>query len=471
MLAKKQNFLEKIVKRNYNNELEKLLEEKQFEENAKSTLLNILYKIETGYKDIETVKKDIETKEEYIENLMGIIKNNCNSIKILKMSEQNNQIPENRTYIIDKENKEIIAYPIERKVLYAIAKIGKKEKIIKDNYFLIDETISDLINTGNNIHMVEPLRDFNGYSWTTIPQEIESIDHNLIYQNLRILVGHKFLNKWIRSNEFMIDYFEEFKEELENKEEYIEKVTNQKINLTEKIKKIDTIINNKELLEKEYKERNEKLPLEQKIFSIRILSQKMQEERDEYFKEIDKLNEILNPQNFVKHKKEIENKYKYLKVLDEKEKLEKLKLNFQKIFLKIMKKEISKAETKQDIEKIIYDFRYYMMIPYDNNILVQGKEELQKNIKETSELIIAKANELKTIEKISNDKSTNDEILKNIFKVRIIKLEDAYLKITKEKEKYFVQIFDENIFEEKIEISKPKDLEIKLNKKIPIWIH
>ena len=368
--------------------------------------------------------------------------------------------------------------------------------------------------------MVEPLRDFNGYSWTTIPQEIESIDHNLIYQNLRILVGHKFLNKWIRSNEFMIDYFEEFKEELENKygvedkkkiidllaeisvllevkynpqkakeyteqkeklqeeleelenkEEYIEKVTTQKINLTEKIKKIDTIINNKELLEKKYKERNEKLPLEQKIFSIRILSQKMQEERDEYFKEIDKLNEILNPQNFVKHKKEIENKYKYLKVFDEKEKLEKLKLNFQKIFLKIMKKEISKAETKQDIEKIIYDFRYYMMIPYDNNILVQKNEKLQKDINETSELIIAKANELKTIEKISNDKSTNDEILKNIFKVRIIKLEDAYLKITKEKEKYFVQIFDENIFEEKIEISRPKDLEIKLNKKIPIWIH
>ena len=224
MLAKKQNFLEKIVKRNYNNELEKLLEEKQFEENAKSTLLNILYKIETGYKDIEKVKKDIETKEEYIENLMGIIKNNCNSIKILKMSEQNNQIPENRTYIIDKENKEIIAYPIERKVLYAIAKIGKKEKIIKDNYFLIDQTISDLINTGNNIHMVEPLRDFNGYSWTTIPQEIESIDHNLIYQNLRILVGHKFLNKWIRSNEFMIDYFEEFKEELEKAEKELEHV-------------------------------------------------------------------------------------------------------------------------------------------------------------------------------------------------------------------------------------------------------
>ena len=59
--------------------------------------------------------------------------------------------------------------------------------------------------------------------------------------------------------------------------------------------------------------------------------------------------------------------------------------------------------------------------------------------------------------------------MKNIFKVRIIKLEKAYLKITKEKDKYFVQIFDENIFEERIEIQKPVDLNIKLNKKIPIW--
>ena len=32
-----------------------------------------------------------------------------------------------------------------------------------------------------------------------------------------MLVGNQFLNKWIKNNEFMIDYFEEFKEELENK--------------------------------------------------------------------------------------------------------------------------------------------------------------------------------------------------------------------------------------------------------------
>ena len=63
--------------------------------------------------------------------------------------------------------------------------------------------------------MVEPLRDFNGYSWTTIPREIESIEHNLIYQNLIILVGNKFLNNWNYNKEFVMDYMELFREKME----------------------------------------------------------------------------------------------------------------------------------------------------------------------------------------------------------------------------------------------------------------
>ena len=95
--------------------------------------------------------------------------------------------------------------------------------------------------------------------------------------------------------------------------------------------------------------------------------------------------------------------------------------------------------------------------------------DLENLINEVSEKIIDKAIDLKAIERISNNSETNFDILKNIFKVRIINLTDAYLKITKEKDKYFLQIFDENIFEEKVEINKPEELEIKLNKKRPIW--
>lgn len=521
MVQKKKKILEMIVKKDYNNELEKILEEKKFDENVKSTLLSILYKIEAAYKDVETVKKDIETKEEYISYILDIMKKDCNSIRIVKMSQNQNEIPKNKTYIINKEKKEIIAYPIERKLLYAIAKMGKRDKIIKDDYFVINETLSDLINIGNNINMVEPLRDFNGYSWTSIPQDIESIEHNLIYQNLRIIIGYNFLNRWIKNNEFIIDFFDLFKEELEekygrenknkfidvlckisvllsikynrNKKEdfikvkneieekfdeikneklFIENITNKKLEISEKIKEKDTIINDKALLQREYIKRNENLPLEKKIFSMRILSQIMVKEKDEYFKELNELNQLINPHNFMKYKKEIEEKYKYLKILDMEdveEKLEKFKVEFQKIFLEMIKISINKAESKQKIENIIYNFRYYLLLPYDYENTIKDIERLRKKICEVGELLIDKAIELKVIQRISNNKDTNYEILKNIFSVRIIKLEDAYLKITKEKDKYFVKIFDENIFEEKIEILKPKDLEIKLNKKISIW--
>ena len=52
MQYRKKKIIEKIVKKNYNNELEEILENKHFEEYVKSTLLSILYKIEASYKDV-----------------------------------------------------------------------------------------------------------------------------------------------------------------------------------------------------------------------------------------------------------------------------------------------------------------------------------------------------------------------------------------------------------------------------------
>ena len=198
----------------------------------------------------------------------------------------------------------------------------------------------------------------------------------------------------------------------------------------------------------------------------------MQQEKEECYKEIEELNKILNPQNFVNYQKEIEEKYKYLEILNDEtqdKELEKQKIEFQKTFLNMIKNKITKAETKQEIEKIIFDFRYYLLLPYDYQKKICEVEKLKKLINEVSEKIIDKAIDLKAIERISNNSETNYDILKNVFKVRIINLTDAYLKITKEKDKYFLQIFDENIFEEKVKINKPEELEIKLNKKRPIW--
>ena len=198
MQKKTDKFLDKIVKKDYNNELEKVLEKKAFDENTKSLLLNILYKIETAYQDYEKVKPEVEEKEDFIQFIIDTIKNHCEDIKIIKLNSKESEMLGTKTFLVEKNKKRIISYPMERKVLYCIAKISKQEKIIKDKYPIINKTLTDLINVGNCINTVEPMRDFNGYSWTTLPEEIESIYHNLIYQNIRILVGEQFLNHWIK---------------------------------------------------------------------------------------------------------------------------------------------------------------------------------------------------------------------------------------------------------------------------------
>ena len=297
---KNEKLIGKIVKKDYNNELERVLEKKAYAENVKSILLSILYKLETSYRDYKQVKQDVVSKEELIESIINCVKNNCDEIKLIKPNSKESEIIGKRTFLVEKKKKRIICYNIERKVLYCLAKISKRNKIIKDNYFIVNKTLSDLINVGACINQVEPLRDFNGYSWTTIPREIESIEHNLIYQNLLLLVGNEFMNNWINNNEFIIDYMELFNnrleklygkkevseliellkeisvyleikfdkkveekmlkqkklvekelEQMEDNEAFVEKVTEEKIKIINDIKIINETINNKHLLEEE----------------------------------------------------------------------------------------------------------------------------------------------------------------------------------------------------------------------------
>lgn len=526
MQKKNDSFLEKIVKKDYNNELEAVLEKKYFNEDAKSTLLNILYKIETAYKDYKKVKQNTETKDEYIEKIIDIIQNECEEIKLVKPYSEESKIIGNKTFLVEKNKKRIICHNVERKLLYCISKISKQERIIKNNYFLIDKTLSNLINTGNNINMVEPLRDFNGYSWTTIPREIESVEHNLIYQNLIILVGNSFLNNWIYNKAFVMDYMEIFYEKMEeqygkdvtkeiienlekisillevkfenkSKEEFlkikneiedkleelkdnkkfIENITKTKKRLANEIKNIDETINDKKMLQKEYNIRNEKLPLEKKIFSIRILSKLMIEERERKIEELENLNELLNPQKFVKYKKELKEKEKTLKILESIEvqkDIDKLKLNLQILFLRCLRNQIEKVRNKTRNYKKMYELRYYLMLPYNYEKMIYETEELSEELETTTKKILAKAHKLKVIERLSKNEDINYELLKNLFIVRSINLEEISVKVLKEKDKFFVQIFDENSLEEKYELKNSqniskRNLEIRLNRKVKIF--
>ena len=49
--------------KDYNAELDTILDKKYFSSNVKNLLLNLVYKLEISYKDFEVVKKCVRTKE------------------------------------------------------------------------------------------------------------------------------------------------------------------------------------------------------------------------------------------------------------------------------------------------------------------------------------------------------------------------------------------------------------------------
>jgi len=202
----------------------------------------------------------------------------------------------------------------------------------------------------------------------------------------------------------------------------------------------------------------------------------MIEERDKKIKELENLNDILKPQKFVEYKKMLEEREKYLKLLETKDiqkEIDKIILKIQKTFLKCYEIKIDKAKNKQEITKIIYEFRYYNMLLYKHELFIYNTKELEEELEILSKKILKKAQELKVIEKFSRNEDINYSLQKNIFNTRSINLEEIYVKLTKDKEKYYLQAFDGKSFEEKIELKfkniNRKDLNIMLNKKVKVF--
>ena len=526
MQKKKENFLDKVIKKNYNNELEHVLEHKDFDVNTKNILLSILYKLETAYNDYAQVKADVYPKDEYLQNFIDVIDKNINSITLVKMDSEEAQILGKKTFLIDKEKKHIICYPIELKLLYAIAKINKKETIIKDKYYVVNKTISDLLNVGNNISTVEPIRDFNGFSWAVIAKDIPSIEHNLVYQNLSILFGNDFLNKWIHNSEFIIDYYEIFMnklediygkklkqeiieslskisvmieakyskdniedivnkkreieeklEEISNKESFIKNLTKEKKDINKKIKHLDTIISDKQMLQQEYVERNEDLPLDKKIFSMKVLARMLKDEREQLINRKEKINILLNPQKFVKYENELEEKYKFLKYAESVDLEADLKqeiTNFEVLFLNCFKQKIKNVQTVDELINLIIQFRYYLNIPIDKKQKVSSEKTLQNDIAEVQKMLINKAIKAKSIVQISSNEELNFIALKEIFNTKIINIRNMNIELKKEEEKVILQFFDEEIFDSKIDLGilsqiDANSLEVRFNKEIKLF--
>lgn len=521
-MEKKKQIFEKLNMKDYTNRLEKILEQKGFSLDTKNLLLSMLYKIENGYGDYEKTKVEVANKNEFVEALFQMIQENCEEIIVAEFnSEASNVLTEKQVkYIIQEEEKKIIAFGNELLVMDCILKLAEKKIAMPQEKQALQIAVSQVLNLGNRINQLEVIRDFNGWSWDVILKEIPDLETNLIFQTLLYLVGKEFINNWLQNDSCLADYIdllknyvkenfgekraEEFtflfckiaidiaiskkeeqyqfwknkKEELEgelkklqNKEKFLEQETKEKKKYTKQIEDIDKILNNKELLRKEYEKRNSKLPNKEKIFSISHLANRLADERDDLLKKIKKCNELIEPKGYVTRKQEVEQKVKFLNSLDIEQKVDrKLKvIELCSIFLECFQIMIAKARTKQEIIEYIYKLRYYGFLTLDKDgTKLKESMQLKSIFQESIESLLDKAKKFNVLEEVTEDEEINHQILRNIFDSRMIDLDHMVIETKVIENKLCIEYYDEKVLETTVELKS--DRTVRLKKKVKLFV-
>ena len=503
----KEKLMLKLNIKDYNNQLEKILAKKNFSEEIKNLLLSMLYKIEAAYDDYSLVNGNTKTKKEILEEILEIIEKNCKEIEIIKTKESKSS----------PEEGKIITYLNTRKMLYEIYQLKQNKFKVPDEYEIIKPSLEQNLNQGYYIDSSEIIRDFDGWSWNIVVEEIENLGINLVYQIIRILIGDTFLHKWQENPNQ--DYVPKFNEKLENKyetkiaeqiskiinqlailnvtklneeeknrllgiqkklqeefnelddkKEYLEKLAKEKKKIVEEIKKNDNIINNDKQLKEEFIARNELLDMNHRIFSLSDFAEIIEKEKTELMKKLNKCNQKMEPINFIKTKTEIEKKLAIIKELELQNNDEKTYENkvaeLLKLVCEALEIQINKAEEKENIVKLIYKIRYYGLIYISENKQVKDIVDIN-NIQK---MIITKACKQKIVTIFSKNIKENYNILQNILQTDIIELEHIFLKFIQKNDKTVLEIYDEENLSRTIELSDIKELNVKLNKKIRVFI-
>ena len=387
-------------------------------------------------------------------------------------------------------------------LLYCLTKLANGNN---ENMDLTEKAVSEMLEIGNSLNYQEVIRDFNGWAWTDSNMSIQEIQYNLIYQNLLLLIGYdkiktifeseeklfqikiqlescykkelikEFLCNFIqisvllKSNndqEYKMNFINEFEkyiqelEKLSNKEKLIVYIAEQKKNIIKEIKKIDKIINNITELKNDFEERNKKLSKDKRIFSISSLAETYEQERNNLLERLKDYNKLVEPTEYLKKKEGLVEKTDFYKTLDlqeeKKNNISKKLIELQYGFLKIFDERINNCKDKKEAIYLLYNFRYYMLLNYKEKYKIKDSNKLKLNIDSIFEKLLKKAEELKVIEKISDEVSYNIKIFEKILKQKIITLDDVVLHIISKDEKSGIQYYDGNVLECELEIKTEK---------------
>ena len=497
----------KLNIKDYNNELEKILSNKKYTESTKNLLSSMLYKIENAYKDYSMVTVNTRSKKEVLEEILTTLRNNCNNIEIDNT---------NKSTIIPEEKK-IITYLNDRKMLYEIIQLRTNKFKVQEECDVIKLALEETLNQGYSIYVDEIIRDFDGWTWNIVEKDIENNISNLLFQIIRILINQNFLNEWQNdaesnyikklfynlqerygerlSNELfreikqiaLIGYLinnprakrkvinvqeslQEKYDEIDDKKRYVINLSNQKKKITKKIRDIDSTLCNDKKMKNEFIARNQNLDMQHRIFSLSDFAEIIENERTQLLEEMNSCSKKMEPIYYMEEKRTLKENLDLIKELELKEPNNKnsirIIIKFLESVLEALKIQINNYKTKEEIRKFIYLFRYF------RHIYITEKKQV-KDIVDTDDvqkLIITKGCKEKIITIFSKDIEENYEIIRTIFSTNTIELEKTSLKINQAEDKTIIEVYDEEVLSETIDINKTKELNVKENKKIKVFI-
>lgn len=499
--------------KDYNSELDAILDKKYFSSNVKNLLLNLVYKLEISYRDFEIVKKGVRSKEDFLNEIIETIRLYCDNVKTAEPgSEQAKML---KKYYLksltNTEERSILCYPTEIALLYAISDISPKYFYMDSNLLVKNRFQHALVN-GYTYNNIEILRDFSGWSWDrTYPRSFEFID-NLIYYNLLVMLGEKFLYDWRTYGSTKRDFIEEAKEyikiftedeeyfksiykllylstkgkerekldeiikskneekkKLENSAEYIENAKKLKEKLVRQEKKITSVITNDEALKKQFNNLTEKVKDGKFVKTLSSYKRYLISEREKILEEIERISFILKPINFIAYKQEIEEfteQYNNIGTLEE------VLIESQKNFLNFVYKRLLKMKTSDEIIDVIYQLRYYRRLNVSRKTTIEDYEELDIAFNKVLKKAITSLCKLGGMRIITMDINLNFEIIKYILDTKIIKLEQIKMAFAKDVDALLIRVYDKDIFEKqgrkRLDMSK-LSLEVKTGHKIKLF--
>ena len=338
---------------------------------------------------------------------------------------------------------------------YKNKNVEKLIDIIKEITFVMgseEERNLELEVNKKIIEMYMAMKDIRKFTQTI--NEEKKKNNKLLAKYDKILNSHKVLER-------------EYEEYLKNIEEKEGKPSKTSLNLD---KMLDALESNEE----ENIGKIEKLETEDiERFSIEIF-----EKRKKIYNKNLELSKIGNPENYVQHKKLLEDKIRHILNYEkvkgnskkEEELLENLVLEFQKIVYDMLEDRIEVLYTNEEVIDEIYRQRYirYQNVSKDKHIYQIS--DLYQKMDKILHLIVDKAMKFEVLEKVSEEKNTNYAAVSPALKTEILFLEDVKISIYTGKTTLLC-IYDGNVLIKEIELFDvdPKLISIPTKKKIKLF--